>query len=163
MTTNEGFDRRLSTWLERDAVGHVPDHLDEVLLRTAATRQRPWWSSPERWLPMDLTSRATTFGPPRLGRLLVLAVLIALLAAAALLAVGTQRTRVPPPFGPAAHAGSRGDRVRYAETTTTQTWCNTLEFTSVSRSFGYQFLRGGQGLARVRRATVAGRNVQILH
>ena len=64
MTTNDSFDRRLSSWLERDAAGHVPDHLDEVLLHTAATRQRPWWSSPERWLPMDLTTRANAVAAP---------------------------------------------------------------------------------------------------
>jgi Tol biopolymer transport system component len=98
MTTTEGFDRRLSTWLERDAVGHVPDHLDEVLLRTAATRQRPWWSSPERWLPMDLTTRANALTPPRIGRSLVIAFLLVALLAAAIVIVGTRR-QVPPPFG----------------------------------------------------------------
>ena len=98
MTTNDSFDRRLSTWLERDAVGHVPDHLDEVLLHTAATRQRPWWSSPERWLPMDLTTRANALTPPRIGRPLVIALLLVALLAAALVIVGTRR-QVPPPFG----------------------------------------------------------------
>jgi Tol biopolymer transport system component len=98
MTTNESFDRRLSTWLERDAVARVPDHLDEVLLHTAATRQRPWWSSPERWLPMDLTTRANALTPPRIGRPLVIAFLIVALMAAAILIVGTRR-QVPPPFG----------------------------------------------------------------
>ena len=98
MTTNDSFDRRLSSWLERDAVGRVPDHLDEVLLQTAATRQRPWWSSPERWLPMDLTARATTFPRPSFGRALVAALLLVALLAAALLIVGS-RQRIPPPFG----------------------------------------------------------------
>jgi len=98
MTTNDSFDRRLSSWLERDAVGHVPDHLDEVLLHTAATRQRPWWSSPERWLPMDLTTRANALTPPRIGRPLVIAFLLVALLAAAILIVGTRR-QVPPPFG----------------------------------------------------------------
>jgi hypothetical protein len=101
MTTNERFDRRLSTWLDRDASGRVPDHLDEVLVRTAATRQRPWWSSPERWLPMDLTTRANALNPPRIGRLsLVLGLLLIALIVATLVVVGTRR-QVPPPFGPA--------------------------------------------------------------
>jgi hypothetical protein len=98
MTTNDSFDRRLSSWLERDAVARVPDHLDEVLLHTAATRQRPWWSSPERWLPMDLTTRANALTPPRVGRPLVIALLLVALLAAALIIVGTRR-QVPPPFG----------------------------------------------------------------
>jgi hypothetical protein len=98
MTTNDSFDRRLSGWLERDAVARVPDHLDEVLLHTAATRQRPWWSSAERWLPMDLTTRANALTPPRIGRSLVVAFLLIALLAAAILIVGTRR-QVPPPFG----------------------------------------------------------------
>jgi hypothetical protein len=98
MTTNEGFDRRLSTWLERDAVGHVPEHLDEVLVRTAMTRQRPWWSSSERWLPVDLTTRANALNPPRIWRPLVVALLLVALLVAAILVVGTRR-QVPPPFG----------------------------------------------------------------
>jgi hypothetical protein len=98
MTTNDSFDRRLSSWLERDAVARVPDHLDEVLLHTAATRQRPWWSSPERWLPMDLTTRANALTPPRIGRSLLIAFLLVALLAAAIVIVGTRR-QVPPPFG----------------------------------------------------------------
>ena len=57
MTTNDVFGRNLSTWLHEDAEHHVPDHLAEVLQRTAVTRQRPAWSSLERWLPMDTTLR----------------------------------------------------------------------------------------------------------
>ena len=53
MTTRDTFGRDLSRWLHEDAEHRVSDHLGEVLVRTAATRQRPWWSSPERWLPMD--------------------------------------------------------------------------------------------------------------
>ncbi len=56
MTNNESFGRDLSRWLHEEGEHRVPDHLAEVLVQTASTRQRPWWSSPERWLPMDTSS-----------------------------------------------------------------------------------------------------------
>lgn len=101
MTTSDVFSDRLAVWLGDDSEHRVSDHLDEVLVVTAATRQRPWWSSPERWLPMDLTSRATTLALPRLGRLALVALLILAIAAVAIVAIGSRTQRVPPPFGPA--------------------------------------------------------------
>ena len=64
MTTNDAFERNLSIWLHEDAEHHVPDHLEEVLQRTATARQRPAWSSLERWLPMDTTFRRSVFARP---------------------------------------------------------------------------------------------------
>ena len=87
MTTNDVFGRNLSTWLHEDAEHHVPDHLAEVLQRTAATRQRPAWSSLERWLPMDTTLRPRTLPLPSAGRLLLVAALL-ILAALAVIAIG---------------------------------------------------------------------------
>ena len=97
MTTPDTFGRDLSRWLHEESVHRVPDHLAEVLVRTAATRQRPWWSSPERWLPMETTLRLAP--APRVAWLLiVLALIVAVVGAIAF--VGGQR-RVPAPFGPA--------------------------------------------------------------
>ena len=56
MTTNDTFGQTLSTWLHDEAEHQMPDHLGDILVRTVVTRQRPWWSSPERWLPLDTTS-----------------------------------------------------------------------------------------------------------
>ena len=59
----------MSAWLHEDATFRLPDHLDEVLAVTTVTRQRPAWSSLERWLPVDTTPRpapASTVG--RVGR-----------------------------------------------------------------------------------------------
>src|SRR5207342_2665865 len=53
MTTDDTFGQHLSAWLHEEAGHRVPDHLSEVLVQTAATRQRKWWTSPERWLPVD--------------------------------------------------------------------------------------------------------------
>ena len=77
MTANDRFDRSLSPWLLDDAAFRVPDHLDEVLSVTRETRQRPAWSSLERWLPVDMTFRPRLFSVPRAGRLVMVAALVA--------------------------------------------------------------------------------------
>ena len=100
MTTNASFDDRLAAWLEQDSAHRVPEHLDEVLVLTRPMPQRKWWSSPERWLPMDVTARAGSLAPPRIGRL----VLVGLSSSSRSLALLRDRfgaKRVPPPFGPA--------------------------------------------------------------
>ena len=78
MTSNQ-FGLGLSAWLHDEAGGRVPDHLSEVLVQTAATRQRPGWSSPERWLPMTSTTFSGRVATPR--PVLVLLLIVALLAA----------------------------------------------------------------------------------
>ena len=101
MTTDERFDRTLAAWLEEDARTRVPAHLVDVLVQTAATPQRRWWSSAERWLPMDLVTHAVPTSTTRVGRLLILGLVVLALASAAVLIVGARQRRVPPPFGPA--------------------------------------------------------------
>lgn len=98
MSANQTFGGMLSSWLQEEAEHRVPDHLEEVLVVTAATRQRPWWSSPERWLPMDLATRLLPTPTVRLGRILVVAALLIALAAVAILLAGS-RPRLPAPFG----------------------------------------------------------------
>jgi dipeptidyl aminopeptidase/acylaminoacyl peptidase len=95
--TTEPFDRRLSAWLDQDAAGRVPDHLAEVLVATRATRQRPAWSSPERWLPVDLTFRPTSFAFGQPLRLAIILGLLLLAAAAAIVFIAAQQNR--PVFG----------------------------------------------------------------
>ncbi len=102
MTLNDGFERTVSDWLDEQAGHGMPGYLDEALARTTRTRQRPWWSSPERWLPVDLTAQTRSFARPTLGKaLLVAAILVALIGVA--IAVGSRVQRVPPPFGLAAN------------------------------------------------------------
>jgi Tol biopolymer transport system component len=101
MTTNHEFDRQLADWLDETSAHRVPDHMLDVLLVTRGTRQRPWWSSPERWLPMDLTTRVNTLVTPRISRPLLVGLLILVIAALAILAVGSRQRTLPPPFGPA--------------------------------------------------------------
>jgi Tol biopolymer transport system component len=90
MTTDDTFGRDLSRWLQDEAEHRVPDHLAEVLVQTVATRQRPWWSSLERWLPMEtVVSRRPLNVRPVAVALLVLGAL--LLAVVAVMWVAGQR------------------------------------------------------------------------
>jgi hypothetical protein len=100
MTANDTFGRDLSRWLHEEGEHRVPDHLTEVLVRTAATPQRPWWSSPERWLPMDTTVRPRPGALPGLGRLLLIGAIVIATVGLILTAIGS-RPRLPEPFGPA--------------------------------------------------------------
>jgi Tol biopolymer transport system component len=97
--TSDSFDRRLAAWLDAEAEGRVHDHLAEVLVLTRATRQRPAWSSLERWLPVDLTLRPIPFLTGRTARLAFVVMLLLAAAATMYLLAGVARTRVPPPFG----------------------------------------------------------------
>jgi Tol biopolymer transport system component len=101
MTAHDDFNGMLSDWLDDQAGRGAPDYVDEILVRTIRTRQRPSWSSLERWLPVQLTftSRVAPFG--RLAWTLLVIALIAL-AAAVLLLAGVGR-RPLPHFGSAAN------------------------------------------------------------
>jgi TolB protein len=104
MTANNGarddFDRLMSQWMEADAHATEPDDLFDGLLEHATVdRQIPRWLLPERWLPMQLTTRFQP-APRLLPVLLLVAVVLALTAA--IVIIGSQ-PKVPPPFGPAAN------------------------------------------------------------
>lgn len=94
------FDRHLAAWLEDDAEHRVPGHLGEVLELAATTRQRPWWSSPERWLRMDTTFSGQV-APAARPYWMVLVIALALLVASAILFGGGRERRIPAPYGPA--------------------------------------------------------------
>ncbi|HEY7970912.1 MAG TPA: hypothetical protein VID95_13020 [Candidatus Limnocylindrales bacterium] len=89
----------MSAWLHEDARHHAPDDLDAVLRRTRTERQRPAWSSLERWLPVQTTLRLSPV--PRVAWILVILALVIALGVAAVLVVGSRRHPLPPPFGPA--------------------------------------------------------------
>ena len=90
MDRTDDFALTVSAWLHEDARHHAPDDLDAVLRRTRTARQRPAWSSPERWLPMDIVASRTAFNRPAYVRGLALLIVLALLIAA-VVAVGTAR------------------------------------------------------------------------
>ena len=91
----------VSGWLDEQAGRGAPDYLDEILARTIRTRQRPAWSSLERWLPVQLTFTGRLAPIPRLAWAVALLVIL-VLAAAALFAAGVGQRRLPH-FGYAAN------------------------------------------------------------
>jgi Tol biopolymer transport system component len=99
MNANDTVDRALAEWLREDSEHRVPDHLEAVLTQTLATRQRRWWPTVRRRLPIDVSlppaplSRSGSWRP-----ILALAAVALLVAALVLLAVGSRR-QVPAPFG----------------------------------------------------------------
>jgi Tol biopolymer transport system component len=100
MTTPMRQGRDLPPILSDLAMAPYPDYVDSVLGRTSRMRQRPAWTFPGRWLPMDITTRATPVARLPWRQLGILALIALLLALALAAYVGTQR-RVPAPFGPA--------------------------------------------------------------
>jgi hypothetical protein len=103
MTSPDRFEQQLPELMAELAPARVPDYFDDLLRATARTRQRPAWSSLERWLPMDV-ALPSAGGRTGLLRGLAVIALVALLAAAVLVAyVGSRPHRVPAPFGLAAN------------------------------------------------------------
>jgi Tol biopolymer transport system component len=103
MTTDQRFERDLPDLLAEMYLGATPDYRDDVLASTSRLRQRPAWTLPERWLPMDFVDRRRFLAPNMPWRALAVLGLIALLLAALLAAYVGTRHRLPAPFGPAAN------------------------------------------------------------
>ena len=98
MNADDVFVQDLERFLERRAGTAHAGYLSETLESTSRAPQRRWWSSPERWLPVDLTMRrplVPSIRPRAIALLVLLALLVASIAA---YAIGT-RHRLPPPFG----------------------------------------------------------------
>ena len=102
MTSQQRFERELPDLLADLYVGGIPDYRDELVRTIAATRQRPAWTFPTRWIPMDVATRRLPFATVPWRTLGVMLLILILAAAALLVAIGSPR-RVPPPFGPAAN------------------------------------------------------------
>ena len=100
MTTFERFERSIPELMTELAPAHVPDYFDDMLRTTATTSQRPSWSYPERWLPVEITARPLTSRSFPWRPIVVLALIALLVAAGLAVYVGSQN-RVPPPFGAA--------------------------------------------------------------
>jgi Tol biopolymer transport system component len=116
MTSDDRFGGSVSVWLQQRAGTSAPDYLDDILGRTARTRQRPGWTSIERWPPMEIG--ATRMALPsrfQLRSIAMLAIIGLLLGVVvATIAFLGSRQRVPLPFGPAANGvilseGAEGD------------------------------------------------------
>src|SRR5258706_7039330 len=101
MTARNDVNGIVSEWLDEQAGRGAPDYLDEILGRTTRTRQRPAWSSLERWLPVQMTFSGRLAPIPRLAWFAALLAIL-VLAAAALFVAGVGQRRLPH-FGAAAN------------------------------------------------------------
>jgi dipeptidyl aminopeptidase/acylaminoacyl peptidase len=98
--SRETLEQALVDWL--DAQSSTPIYLAETMERTRRVRQRPAWTYPERWLPVQLTmSRPLVSSRPVLSLLVVAALILAVVVAALVGALGAPR--LAPPFGSAAN------------------------------------------------------------
>jgi len=99
MTARRDSDRVIAIWLTEIAPQGPVDYLDETLSALDRVRQRPAWTSPGRWLPMQLTLPRVVV--PRATPYLALLALLLIGLIIALAVAGGQR-RLPAPFGLAA-------------------------------------------------------------
>ncbi|HEX5015296.1 MAG TPA: hypothetical protein VFV72_14180 [Candidatus Limnocylindrales bacterium] len=103
MTQQTQFDRVLPGLFDDLAGARIPDYLEAAIETASSRTQRPAWTYPGRWLPMQVTTAALPVARGQL-RLVGMLALIGLLVAMAIAAyVGSrQAPRVTvPPFGPA--------------------------------------------------------------
>jgi Tol biopolymer transport system component len=91
---NVDLDRVIGRWLEEAAEPIWVGYLDDVLEQTSRRRQRPAWTFPGRWLPLDLV-HGSRLAPATIPLLLVLAALLALV----MWALGVGSHQQLPPFG----------------------------------------------------------------
>ncbi len=64
MTSPRRFEHDLPALLADLYLQGTPDYRDDLVQQIARVRQRPAWTFPERWLPMDLATKALP-GAPR--------------------------------------------------------------------------------------------------
>jgi hypothetical protein len=113
MTNERHLERDLPAILDEIATGRYPEYIDDVLQTTAQRRQRPAWTFPERWLPVNLTNELS--GAPRyprraVGILTLLALLLAAMLAFYLGGPGAPRRPADPVLGPLSGQANLGGR-----------------------------------------------------
>ncbi|HEX7347625.1 MAG TPA: WD40 repeat domain-containing protein [Candidatus Limnocylindrales bacterium] len=98
MTTFDRFERAIPELMNELAPARVPEYFDDMLRETASHGQRPAWSYPERWLPVEITARPLSARSFPWRPLAILALIALLVAAGLVVYIGSQ-TRLPSPFG----------------------------------------------------------------
>ena len=89
---NESMDRVVADWLHEGPERGPREGLERALAATRRVGQRPGWTLPERWIPMQLTMTRTRSQRP-IFAIATLALLIVALVATALY-IGSQRRAV---------------------------------------------------------------------
>ena len=106
MTEQTRFDRVLPGLFDELADARTPDYLEAATERASSRPQRPAWTYPGRWLPMQITTEALPAARGRLRLIGVLALIGVLIALAIVAYVGSRQARplTAPPFGPAGNS-----------------------------------------------------------
>ena len=112
MTINDQrFDRALPSLFVELASASTPDYLEAAIERASSRPQRPAWTYPGRWLPVDITTQAAPAARMPWRQLGILALIGLLLAVAAVAYVGARAGPLPaPPFGLAANGAIAMER-----------------------------------------------------
>ena len=127
---DQRFDRALPDLFVELASASTPDYLEAAIERASSRPQRPAWTYPGRWLPVDITTQAAPAARMPWRQLGILALIGLLVAVAAVAYVGTRRGPSPaPPFGIAANGAIAmergGDIVTVDQTTGAATQVTT--------------------------------------
>ncbi len=93
---NESTDRVLADWLHEGPDSGPRDGLERALSATRRVGQRPGWTIPERWIPMQRTTVRTRTQLPVISMVPLALLILALVAA--VLYVGSQQRQTPTPF-----------------------------------------------------------------
>jgi Tol biopolymer transport system component len=99
MTSPRRFEADLPALLGDLYLAGTPVYRDDLVQQVARTQQRPAWTFPGRWLPMELVTTRVPATRLPMRQLGVLALIAILLVAALAAYVGSQQTRLPEPFG----------------------------------------------------------------
>lgn len=108
--TDERLNRELPGLLDEISLPAVPEYLDDILSQTARMRQRPGWTFPERWLPMDIAVQRPAGVRQLPWRTVGILALLGALLATAIAVIGSRQPRLPTPFGLAANGSLVYDR-----------------------------------------------------
>jgi dipeptidyl aminopeptidase/acylaminoacyl peptidase len=90
---NESNDRMLADWLHEGPESGPREGLERALAATRRVGQRPGWTIPERWIPMQLTLTRTHSQRPILALVMLALLVVALVAS--VLVIGALRLRTP--------------------------------------------------------------------
>ena len=103
MTADQRFEQDLPALLADLAMPTVPPYRDDIVRQFEASRQRPAWTFPERWIPMDIGARRVAVAPFNWKILALAAVLVLAAIAIAIVAAGAKGPLPAPAYGPAAN------------------------------------------------------------
>ena len=99
MTADQRFEQDLPALLTDLVMPAVPSYRDEIVRQIEASPQRPAWTFPERWIPMDTAMRRLPVAPINWRLIALAALLVVAVVAIAIVAAGANRRLPAPPYG----------------------------------------------------------------